>query len=224
VRCLAAPLMVLALALPAQAQERPAAGGWFSASSNPAAYEMGVDRKTKFRGRGSGFVRARTEGAQGFGTLMQIFKATDFRAKRLRLTAIVRTEQAVLAGIFMRIDLPDRREGAYDNMGDRPIRGTTPWMRYSVVLDVPAEATEVAIGLLLAGGGTAWVDDVKLQVVDQTVPVTGLPPPDFPEHPTNLDFEDEPRSPDSAGKSVSERAFVPPTREREKTAPATRGE
>jgi hypothetical protein len=224
VRPVAAPLLLLGLALPALAQERPAAGGWFSASSNPAAYETGVDRTMKFRGRGSGFVRARTEGAQGFGTLMQIFKATDYRGKRVRLTAIVRTEEAVVAGIFMRVDLPDRREGAFDNMGDRPIRGTTPWMRYRVVLDVPAEASEIAIGLLLAGGGTAWIDDVKLQVVDQTVPVTALPPADVPERPTNLDFEDEPRSPDPAGKSVSERALVPPTREREKTAPATRGE
>lgn len=211
-------LVLLSLAAPAVAQERAAAGGWFSAGSNPAGYEMGVDHKVKFRGKGAGFVRARAANTAGFGTLMQIFKATDYRGKRVRLTAIVRTEEVVLAGLWMRIDLPDRREGAYDNMADRPIRGTTPWMRYAVVLDVPGDATELAFGLLVAGGGAAWIDDVKLQLVDSTVPVTAMAPLDYPERPTNLDFEDDPRPPDPAGRSVSERLLMMPST-REKTPP-----
>jgi len=218
----AGALLLLVLAAPARGQERATTGGWFSAGSNPAGYEIGVDTKVKFRGKASGFIRARTEGALGFGSLMQIFKASYYRGKRVRLTAIIRTEQAAYAALWMRVDLPGRKEGAYDDMGDRPIRGSTPWMRYAVVLDVPEDATELAFGLLLAGGGTAWIDDVRLQTVDASVAVTALPRLDYPEKPTNLDFEDEPRAPEPPGKAVSNGAFLPSTRE--KTAPATRGE
>jgi len=219
-----AALALLVLSLPVRAQDRATTGGWFSAGSNPAGYETGVDTKVKFRGRASGFVRARTEGALGFGSLMQIFKATLYRGKRLRLTAIIRTEQAAYAALWMRVDLPGRQEGAFDNMSDRPIRGTTPWMRYSVVLDIPEDATELAFGLLLAGGGTAWIDDVRLQTVDSSVPVTALPRLDYPEKPSNLDFEDEPRAPDPPGKAVSNGSLLPSTPDREKTAPAARGD
>lgn len=220
----AAVVVLLALASPALAQERATSGGWFSAGSNPAGYEIGLDTKVKFRGKASGFIRARTEGVLGFGSLMQIFKATLYRGKRVRLTAIIRTEQAAYAALWMRVDLPGRKEGAFDDMGDRPIRGSTPWMRYAVVLDVPEDATELAFGLLLAGGGTAWIDDVRLQTVDSSVAVTALPRLDYPEKPSNLDFEDEPRAPEPPGKAVSNGAFVPSVREKEKTAPATRGE
>jgi hypothetical protein len=221
-RVATASLVLLMAATPALAQERAGAAGWFSASSNPGGYDMGVDHTVKFRGSASGFVRAKTEGALGFGTLMQIFKATGYRGKRVRLTAIVRTEQAIQAGLWMRIDLPEGRLGAYDNMGDRPIRGTTPWMRYTVVLDVPSDANELAFGLLLAGGGTAWIDDVKLQTVDQTVAVTALPPQDYPERPLNLDFEDAPRPPDPVGSAVSGQVPVAPTRSRKASAAAAR--
>jgi len=218
----AAVLVLLALASSAGAQERSTSGGWFSAGSNPAGYEIGLDTKIKFRGKASGFVRARTEGAVGFGSLMQIFKATLYRGKRVRLTAIIRTEQAAYAALWMRVDLPGRKEGAFDDMGDRPIRGSTPWMRYAVVLDVPEDATELAFGLLVAGGGTAWIDDVKLQTVDSSVAITALPRLDYPEKPSNLDFEDEPRAPEPPGKAVSNGAFLPSTRETEKPAPVTR--
>jgi len=218
----AAVVLLLALASPALAQERATSGGWFSAGSNPAGYEIGLDTKVKFRGKASGFIRARTEGALGIGSLMQIFKANLYRGKRLRLTAIIRTEQAAYAALWMRVDLPGRKEGAFDDMGDRPIRGSTPWMRYAVVLDVPEDATELAFGLLLAGGGTAWIDDVRLQTVDNSVAVTALPRLDFADKPTNLDFEDEPRAPEPPGKAVSNGAFVPSVRDPEKPSPVAR--
>jgi len=42
---------------------------------------------------------------------------------------------------------------AFDNMQKRAINGTTGWQRYEVVLDVPKDATVVAFGILLNGGG-----------------------------------------------------------------------
>ena len=59
---------------------------------------------------------------------------------------------------------------AFDNMQSRPIRGTTDWTLVSVVLDVPSDATGIAIGLLLSSPGEAWIDDASLEVVGTDVP------------------------------------------------------
>ena len=58
-------------------------------------------------------------------------------------------------------------------MQQRAIKGTTDWTRYEIVLDVPDEAQRLAFGILLAGGGQVWMDDLKFEVVPTTVKTTG---------------------------------------------------
>jgi hypothetical protein len=72
----------------------------------------------------------------------------------------------------MRVDGP---QGvlAFDNMQSRPIKGTADWKRCDVVLDVSSDASAIAFGLLLAGPGQVWFDDLHIEAVDSTVPVTG---------------------------------------------------
>ncbi len=67
---------------------------------------------------------------------------------------------------------------AFDNMYDcggnnRSIKGTTDWKKYEVVVDVPANSGNIYYGALLSAGGTLWLDDLKIEVVDQSVPITG---------------------------------------------------
>jgi hypothetical protein len=59
-----------------------------------------------------------------------------------------------------------------DNMIGRPVIGTTDWTRYEIVLDVGAGASQVVFGALLLGNGQIWLDDVQLEVVSDSVPVT----------------------------------------------------
>jgi len=63
---------------------------------------------------------------------------------------------------------------AFDNIGDRRIEGTTQWTKYSVVLDVPEDAAAIAFGLLMAGKGQVWVDDLAFDVAGPDVATTGL--------------------------------------------------
>ena len=53
----------------------------------------------------------------------------------------------------------------FDNMQSRPIKGTADWKQYDVVLDVPNEARGIAFGILLAGAGQAWMDDLQFEAV-----------------------------------------------------------
>jgi hypothetical protein len=78
----------------------------------------------------------------------------------------------------------------------RPIRGTTDWRKYEIVLDVPDDSAGIFFGLLLIGPrGKAWVDDLNLEIVDNKVPTTNkAPDPRYAalrvrSHPINLGFE-----------------------------------
>jgi hypothetical protein len=76
-------------------------------------------------------------------------------------------------------------------MQKRPIKGTTDWQDYQVVLDVPTDATGIAFGVLLSKSGTVWLNNVKFQTVRTNVPTTSRSLPPLPKGPTNLDFENQ---------------------------------
>jgi hypothetical protein len=64
------------------------------------------------------------------------------------------------------------------------------WQRYSVVLDVPKDATGVFFGVLLSGTGKVWINSGSLERVGDEVPTTAVSSkPVRPEAPANLDFE-----------------------------------
>ena len=162
-------------------------------AGNPAEdYAVGVDRRVAHTGHASGFVRSARSHPEGDGALMQLVDAGDHRGRRVRLSAWVRTKKVrKWAGVWMRVDGPERGQVlAFDDMSARPIAGTTDWTRHDVVLDVAPGATTIAFGLLLEGPGRAWIDDVALEDVDASVPVTGSPvPPPSRASPDNLGFE-----------------------------------
>jgi erythromycin esterase len=172
--------------------------GWFGGSANGDAYEAGTDRKVFHGGKASAYVRMKGAGDDDFGTLGQAIAAKAYRGKRLRLAGFVKTDGAAGgAALWMRVDGKGATL-AFDNMNDRRLKGSKDWTKCEVVLDVPEKATAITFGLLLSGNGKAWLDDVTLEAVGKDVKVTNmldkeLPSEadegDFPEKPTNLDFE-----------------------------------
>jgi len=179
-------LLVAALASWA-AHALAAPGGWSLAGSRPGSYDTGTDKKVKRSGQASGYLKSKEPKIDGFGTLMQIITSSKYVGKRLRLSATIKADNVTdWAGLWMRIDGDGNKSLAFDNMQERAIRGNLDWKSYEVVLDVPKEATAVAFGVLLHGTGALWIDDVKLEPVSLSVPVTSEK---TPEAPANLDFE-----------------------------------
>jgi hypothetical protein len=140
------------IALTCGSLEAAAPKGWFIAGSKPAEYESGLDAAAAHNDHPSAFVKARSESIDGFGTLMQDFRADPYAAKRIPFSAFVKTAGAQWAGLWLRID-KGANPLAFDNMQNRPIKGTSDWQKYNVVLDVPDDATGVFFGILLTGGG-----------------------------------------------------------------------
>jgi hypothetical protein len=146
---------------------------WGLAGSRPDRYTKSVETE---RSRSSPVrVLASTgEGPiNGFGTLMQMFSAEKYRGKRIRFSADVRVDNVTQsAGLWMRVDTPERKAAAFDNMSNRPITGTKSWSRYEVVLDVGDGASKIALGILMSGTGSARLSDPRVEVVGSDVPVT----------------------------------------------------
>lgn len=144
--------------------------GWFIAGDKPTSYESGVDPQRTYRGRPSAYLKSRVSKVDGFGTLMQEFRAEHYLGERVRFSAFVKTEEAEdWAGLWMRVD-NGSKQIAFDNMQSRPIKGTTDWKKYEVVLDVPQEATGIFFGILLSGSGTAWLNNANFEIVGSSVP------------------------------------------------------
>ncbi|HYV86887.1 MAG TPA: hypothetical protein VFB49_13320 [Patescibacteria group bacterium] len=179
-------IVLVAVLASSLATELPA--GWIRAGSHPGEYDMGVDRTNRRAGRAIAFVKGKAAEFHGFGTLMQSATAGDYRGKRVRFSADVRSEkvQSGWAGLWFRIDgaRPGETLG-FDNMQDRPLLGTTGWKRVEIVLDVPESAVGMAFGILLTGDGEVWMDNLKFEVVQRDVTPTGF----SSGPPRNLDFE-----------------------------------
>lgn len=166
--------------------------GWFLSGSHPSDYEMGIDLTTSHHGKASGYLHSKRDSAGGFATMMQMFKAQDYRGQRLQLSGFLKTQEVEeWCGLWMRIDGKDAEILEFDNMGNRPISGTTNWTRYTIVLDVPRESEAISFGILLCGKGRVWADSLQFEVVGDDVPTTGAKEEEMlPDNPVNLNFED----------------------------------
>jgi hypothetical protein len=182
----------LTMAVPSQ---KSATKAWFMAGSSAGEYEHGVSAELGDHKR-SGYIRTKHRlpmrpgfdtGTSRFGALMQMFKADSYRGKRMRFTAVVKSEDVYeWAGLWMRVDGPKKELLGFDNMSTRPIKNTIGWERYQVVLDVPDGSVNIAFGIFLTGPGQVWLVDVGFEETEDEP--TGLPKQEYPDGPSNLDF------------------------------------
>ena len=148
--------------------------GW-SSNANPP-FLIGVDQTDRHGGRASLYLTATNAPPPGqtttFISAVQSIRADAYRGKRVRWSAWVKPVQVAGAtGLFMRVDGPGVIQ-AFDNMSNRPITGSADWHEVSVVLDVPANAIGISVGVLSSATGTLLVDDMSLTVVGTGVATT----------------------------------------------------
>jgi len=185
--------LIAGVACVALAGPGSAIDGWFVAGSNPKDYDVGKDEKVLHSGKSSAFLQSNKEPIEGFGTLMQMIKADSYRGKRVRMTGYVKVDNIKgSAQMWMRVDSKDSapQQLRFDNMGNRAISAPTDWKKCEIVLDVPGNSGAIAFGVLLAGTGKIWFDDVKFETVNLSVPTTDTKmAPQYPGEPVNLGFE-----------------------------------
>lgn len=105
----------------------------------------------------------------------QTLDATPYLGKRVRLFGKVRAADvtAAWAGMWMMINgAADHRALAAGEMRNRGLAGTTGWIPFSIVLNVPHNAKSILCGMELSGPGNFWAKDLRLQIVPSSVAVT----------------------------------------------------
>jgi hypothetical protein len=174
---------------PPKAEVTESIPGWFRAGSHPEDYEMARDRNTTHHGKSSAYVKSIVPRPDGFGTLLQSFKADAYRGQRVRLSGFLRSEDVRnWAGLWLRVDGADNQVLAFDNMQDRAVKGTTDWKSCEIVLDVPESSSAIFMGLLLSGPGQVWMDDLEFEIVGKEAATTGGKPGDRLPRAPQLDF------------------------------------
>lgn len=149
--------------------------GWFKAGSKPKSYVMDIENGAGHDGKDAFTIKSIKKKIKGFGTLMQNSPLEKYFSKKVRMSCFVKSKDvADWAGMWLRIDqLGSERILGFDNMQDRPIKGTTEWIKYEIVLYVPSKATNMAYGVMLNGTGQIWFDNITFEIVDNSVETTG---------------------------------------------------
>ena len=107
--------------------------------------------------------RARQSGGKS-AVVKAEFPAADVAGHHVRFSGWIRTENVSdYAGLWWRADAGDKMI-AFANMERQPVNGTRGWQRYTLELDVPANADHVVFGALLPGTGKAWFDSLGIEI------------------------------------------------------------
>lgn len=178
---------------------------WREINFVPDDYEVTLDAAAAYLGNYGASVRRITPVASQdeFGGFIQAARAEPWRGQRILMRGWIRTERAMSANMWLRID-SNRRTLALDNMDRRPVRGTTGWAPYEIVMDVPPTAEYLVYGVFLIGDGRLDFDNVEFAIAppgtattDHFRPFQLRPPPgtDYTppsvvlDMPSNLGFE-----------------------------------
>lgn len=169
--------------------------GWtITRQTDREIYRIGIDDEAQGAariacrfGREDGVVLP----AHSYGVMMQSITAAPYRGRKLALVAMIDTDDADAASIWMRVDQSVGEVLRFDNMLDRSregaLRGTNPWTERRIVLDVPEKAASIHYGLLLSGYGRMRVKEMRLEEAQGEWPVTAGSGK-LLTGPTNLDF------------------------------------
>jgi C-terminal processing protease CtpA/Prc len=109
----------------------------------------------------------------------------EFSGTTIEWRGFLRTENvSEFMGLWMRQD-GDTPNLAFATMQPQQIKGTRDWTEYSITLPVHRDAKELYFGVLLAGTGKVWADDLRLLVDGK--PVWEAPRVERPKTPLELD-------------------------------------
>lgn len=138
---------------------------WHQYATENGSYQIGVEL---IDGSPVVQLRSKRKRASGFVTQMKTISSEPYLGKQIRFSADLRTEAVKKwAGLWMRVDSPRIRSLAFDNMRSRPIRGTTEWARYEIVLPVAPNSSSISFGALLNASGTVMMRNMQIEAVDE---------------------------------------------------------
>jgi hypothetical protein len=155
--------------------------GWFLSGATPKSYEAATDTSVFRSGKQSTRLSSTDKhpgngtGRSRWSTLMTQMNPSTHVGKRVRMTVWLKTAEVEgWVCPWMRVDGTTEML-SFDNMCTSQIKSTIDWTEFTIVLDVPSAATNIAFGVMLGGLGKVWMDEVVLEEVDADVAATDCP-------------------------------------------------
>lgn len=141
--------------------------GWFTFQhAGDLSYRYVIDAAEPRSGARS--LRIDNIGPEPYGAVAQSVKAQPYVGKVAKVTAWMRTKDANDNGAVLTLLVLASGATVEQNfMLDRPVKGTTPWTKYTLTLPVAKHADVVEVGAMMRGKGSLWLDDVELEFVDR---------------------------------------------------------
>jgi hypothetical protein len=150
--------------------------GWVVTEETLQDYEVGVEGKVVHSGSASVFAKSKMGSNPPRAiVLRQSISADLYRGQRVRLSGWLCGKNVEdWAGLWLRIDGENGHRISMDNMKNRPFKGTADWRRYEMTLEVPENAVAISFGMVLAGKGQIWADDLKIEKAPADAPSTDI--------------------------------------------------
>jgi len=143
-------------------------------------YRINLDSKTFYKTGPSVRIKSvkepQGEAQKRYVGVYQEFRADKYRGKRVRFNGFIKTDKvADWSGMWMLALDADEQGLVFDDMQNRPAKGTQSWKKCSLVLDVPKNSNSIMLGFKMIGSGSAWLSDLSLEEVSDKVKTTAIP-------------------------------------------------
>jgi hypothetical protein len=162
--------------------------------SLPGRCVIGIDEA--MRSAGTDNLSIRCANPLSYGGIYQTFGAVDFRNKRVRFSALMRTLDVVgngrtegVATLWMRVEGANVQQPLLiARLGERALRGTMDWTPVEIVLDVPGDTARIHIGFIMQTRGQMWIRDLNFEEAPEAE-VTVVPVDQSTTGPRNLELD-----------------------------------
>jgi erythromycin esterase len=133
---------------------------WIFLSSDTNSYKAGGDAPSA--ADPAGLLWLSSVSNIGSGYTVGTIPVAKYRGKHVRLTGMLQAAGVDKgAGAWMVVSGAGKVD-SFDYMLDRSLQGTTGWTPFTILLDVPQDASAIRFGLLLRGRGQLWATNLEV--------------------------------------------------------------
>lgn len=138
---------------------------WTRVVHSGDSYRVDFDDNQVFGGRRSLIIK--NIGNPSWGGAQQLIRAERMAGREIELTAQAKVVGVTAPGFYVGLKIIQAGgEWNFIKLED-PVIGDVDWKKVSLRTTLPKETTHIEVNLILDGDGSAWVDDVQLDLLPE---------------------------------------------------------